>query len=113
MEALEREEVGPFRLEGSVPLETLQKTIEDLEKFFLPPSLLVAHLGAVSLDPEGILALCHGKTLPWEDGDPSDLELQEPLRILNAQGRLCAIGAARSDDRTLRPLKVFGTEGLL
>ena len=113
MESLEREEVGPFRLKDAVPLEIFRKMTEGFEKFLLPPSSLVAHLGAVTLAEAELRDLCQGKVLPWNNSDPSDLELQEPLRVLNVQGRLCAIGQVGADDRTLKPVKVFGLEGLL
>lgn len=115
MESLEREEVGPFRLVNSIPLEALQKTADRsiLESFLKPASFLAAHLGAVTLPEKELQGFCQGKPLPWDLGDPSDLELQEPLRILNERGRLCAIGQVGADDRTLKPVKVFGLEGLL
>ena len=115
METLEREEVGPFHLNHSVTLETLQKKNEtqNLEKFLLPVSLLVAHLPAVRLEAEELATFCLGKPINIRDIDPSDMELQEPIRVLNAEGRLCAIGEMRFNDKTLKPNKVFGIEGLL
>ncbi len=115
METLEREEVGPFQLGNSVTLDTLQKTSEpqNFEKFLLPVSLLAAHLPAVRLKAEELEAFCKGKPIGLGVVDPSDLELQEPLRVLNVEGRLCAIGEIRFNDKTLKPNKVFGVEGLL
>jgi tRNA pseudouridine55 synthase len=115
METLEREEVGPFHLNHSVTLETLQKTSEpqNFENFLLPVSLLVAHLPAVKLKGEELAAFCLGKPIGMSDVDPSDMELKGPIRVLNLEGRLCAIGEIRLGDKTLKPNKVFGVEGLL
>ena len=107
MEALERTRVGPFCIERSLNLDELKKNMEagDLSGMLLPISSLVAGLPEVVLEGPSLEAFCHGMAQPQKD-----LPLG-PVRVLNAQGRLCAIGEARPEE--LKPHKVFGVEGLL
>ena len=106
MEKLERTQVGPFLLGKALSLEEIQKRVEakDLSGMLLPSDLLAAHLPEVFLNESQLPALCLGQKLPWEKS------FSGPSRVLNPQGKLCAM--AEWEEGLLKPRKVFGLEGL-
>ncbi len=106
MEKLERSKVGPFTLSNAIALEEIQKKVEagDLSGMLLPSSRLAAHLPALELEEQQLTAICLGQKLNWEKAPAG------PMRLMNAQGRLCAIG--EWEEGLLKPKKVFGLEGM-
>jgi len=107
MEELKRTRVGPFTLQDALSLEEIQKGVEDqnLSGMLLPSGLLVRHLQEIQLNEVELNALCMGQKLK------SDRVETEVLRVMNAQGRLCAI-AQNLPEGILKPSKVFGLEGI-
>jgi len=108
METLQRTQVGPFRLKDSVTLEEIKKKVDggDLSSILLAPSRLVEHLPALKLEKGSLEILCHGVSVPAIGS------VQGTVKVLNEDGRVCAIGAVDKENR-LKPRKVFGLEGLL
>jgi tRNA pseudouridine55 synthase len=108
MEELQRTKVGPFSLRNSLTLEGIKKSVEaqNLSGMLLPASLLVDHLREIRLEEDQLKALCLGQKLK-----SGEMELGI-VRVMNAQGRLCAI-AENLPEGILKPRKVFGWEGLL
>ena len=107
METLERTQVGPFKIAQALGLEDVKKKMEEgsLSDMLLPSSLLVGHLPQVILEQKALEILCHGVVQSVKG------LLSGPVRVLNDQGRLCAIGEVESPEE-LKPRKVFGVEGL-
>lgn len=106
LESLRRTQVGPFSLAQAVTLEGLEK-IPALDKRWSclqPCSKLVSHLSAITLSTGSLKPLCQGQSLEWETPP------MERLRVLNQEGRLCAI--VESDGDRIKPYKVFGMEGI-
>jgi tRNA U55 pseudouridine synthase TruB len=93
-------------LEQTVKLEELEKAVERGQetRFLRPASGLVSHLPAVTLPEESLKLLCQGQAQKMA------LVPRERLRVLNWEGRLCAIAEAREDQ--IQPKKVFGLEGI-
>jgi len=108
MEQLQRTQVGPFSLENSFTLEEIKKNIEaqNLSGMLLASSLLVQHLPEVQLEGAQLTALCLGQKLK---SDRPEIGIS---RVMNAQGRLCAI-VENLPEGILKPRKVFGLEGML
>jgi tRNA pseudouridine55 synthase len=108
MEQLRRTQVGPFSLENSFTLEEIKKNVaaQNLSGMLLAPSLLVKHLPEIQLEENQLTALCLGQKLK---GDRPEIGLS---RVMNAQGRLCAI-VENLPAGILKPRKVFGLEGIL
>ncbi len=108
MEALERTRVGPFSLENSISLDEIKKNVEaqNLSGMLLASSLLVKHLPEIHLEESQLTALCLGQKLKSER---PELGL---FRVMNAQGRLCAI-VENMPEGILKPRKVFGIEGMV
>ena len=108
MEALERTRVGPFSLENSVSLDEIKKNVEaqNLSGMLLPSSLLAKHLPEIHLEESQLAALCLGQKLK------SDRPELGTARVMNAQGRLCAI-VENMPEGILKPRKVFGLEGMV
>jgi len=108
MEALERTRVGPFSLENSISLDEIKKNVEaqNLSGMLLPSSLLVKHLPEIRLEDSQLAALCLGQKLKSER---PELGI---ARVMNAQGRLCAI-VENMAEGILKPRKVFGLEGMV
>jgi tRNA pseudouridine55 synthase len=106
LENLRRLRVGPFSIEQSIPLKELEKALERGQgaELLRPPSDLVSHLPAVTLPKESLKPLCQGLVQKMA------LAPSEWLRVLNLEGRLCAIAGAREDQ--IRPKKVFGLDGI-
>jgi tRNA pseudouridine55 synthase len=106
LEALRRTQVGPFSMQQAHSLEYLKKAGEEGrgESLLLPASDLVAHLPSLTLEADALKTLCQGQ--PQRAGAPP----MERLRVLNGEGRLCAIVESTGD--WLKPQKVFGPEGI-
>ncbi len=107
MEQLKRTRVGPFFLQDAVTLEEIKKNIEaqNLSGMLLASSLLVQHLPEIQLEEAQLKALCLGQKLK------SDRPKMGISRVMNAQGRLCAI-VENLPEGILKPRKVFGLEGI-
>jgi tRNA pseudouridine55 synthase len=107
MEQLQRTQVGPFSLKNSFTLEEIKKNVEaqNLSGMLLAPSLLVKHLPEIQLEETQLTALCLGQKLK---SDRPEIGLG---RVMNAQGRLCAIVENLSEG-ILKPRKVFGLGGM-
>ena len=80
--ALRRERVGPWRVEDATPLGELTG-----REALLPPRALVADLPEVSLAPEELSAVAHGRDL----GRPGPTEGEAALLL---DGRLVAVARA-------------------
>lgn len=108
LEELKRTRVGPFILQDALSLEEIQKRVEaqNLSGMLLPSSLLVRHLREIQLNEAELKAFCMGQKLK------SDLVEMGTFRVMNAQGRLCAI-AQKLPEGILKPSKVLGLEGIL
>ena len=108
MEQLQRTHVGPFSLKNALSLEEIKKNVEaqNLSGMLLPSSLLVKHLPEIQLEESQLTALCLGQKLK---SDRSEMGI---ARVMNAQGRLCAI-VENLPEGILKPRKVFGLEGML
>jgi tRNA pseudouridine55 synthase len=107
MESLQRTKVGPFSLADSFSMEEVQNRMEksDLSGMLLPAGLLAGLLPALTPGEKELAFLCQGRPVDWV-GTPGK------ARILNLQGRLCAIGEVSEDGKVLKAHKVFGLEGL-
>jgi len=108
MEQLKRVQVGPFSLKNSFTLEEIKKNVEaqSLSGMLLAASLLVQHLPEIQLEEAQLRFLCLGQKLK------SDRPEMGIARVMNAQGRLCAI-VENLPEGILKPRKVFGLEGML
>lgn len=108
MEKLERTGVGPFLVEDAVSLDELEKLAGQggASECLRPSSDLVAHLPKLELGEGPLQEICQGKAVKVP-GSP-----EGRVRILNAHGRLVAIGEGTAVGE-LQPRKVFGMEGIL
>ncbi len=75
---LRRTAIGPFREEGSTPLEKVEPAC------LLPSLAAVAHLSRVEVGEEGALDIGHGKVLPAWEGDG-------PWAVTGPSGGLLAV----------------------
>jgi tRNA pseudouridine55 synthase len=110
METLRRTRVGNFKLSGSITLEQLKEKAASgkISEVLSDAQCLVSHLPGLRLEENEISDLCHGKKVKAR-GPMTGL-----IRILNSRGRLCAVGLEENAGEAvwLKPVKVFGPEGL-
>jgi tRNA pseudouridine55 synthase len=101
MSALEREAVGPFRVEDAVRLDALGPGTT-----LLPLSDALAHLPAVTVDPTMAVRLAQGQFIPAPGEAPDG-----PVRVLAEDGALLATAILRGhgEARLLAPEKVFNS----
>ena len=100
-EALTRTAVGAFGLERAASLEAIDA---DPAGHLLSPLLAVEHLPKVTVSPEQMADLRHGRRVDFnEHARPGD------VAMLDTQGRLVALGAIATNAKSLRPTKVFVT----
>ncbi len=106
LEALRRTQAGPFHPAQSISMEVFKRHegADQKESLLLPASQLVAHLPSLTLAEEALKPFCQGQAQKAPEG------ITGKLRVLNSAGRLCAV--AESSDGTLKPQKVFGSEGI-
>lgn len=99
MSALEREAVGPFRVEAAVPMDAL-----DMDTPLLSLSDALPHLPALHLAPEDAARLAHGQFVPVSPEIPDGA-----VRVVGPDGALLAIGTVRGqgEARLVTPEKVF------
>jgi tRNA pseudouridine55 synthase len=103
---LVRTRVGQFRLEDAATLEEIEQAAQ-AERLVLPPAEALAHLPALTLDADQARRVAQGMSVPWPVGSEAD----QPLRRLDAQGGLLAVGRAVAADGAclLRPETVLAT----
>ena len=112
LSALRRTESARFCVRDAVALDRLLEPDESWRERLVPPSRALGHLPALSLSAEETTRISHGHALtssePWSS-PLGDLATDEPARLLDPEGRLLAIGQARSegDGWTLRVLRGF------
>lgn len=97
---------GDFTLDNALPLATLQEAVSEgtWKQHMLPPETAVSHLPAISLDPDGLLAIYHGRTITFQVGP-----MEGFARAYSPNGRLVGILKPTEKHDVWRPFKVFVT----
>lgn len=101
MSALQRTEIGPFRVEESVPLAALHVT--SLEQHLQPPQRGLPGLPPLTLAPEDVKRVVNGLSIEA----PADLSAGE-VAALDTKGTLVAILKPKETGR-LAPYRCFAT----
>ena len=111
--SLRRTRAGDFKIEDAVSLEDLKEKAEasheDLAKLFLPPDAALSRHPLVHLTADEAQMTLQGVALRIEDGKVG-LEMGVPVRMLDENGRLIAVGFYEAASRSLRPRVVFSPE---
>ncbi len=112
LKGLLRTRVGPFRLEESLTLEEFEALLEtgELARALLPPSMLVAHLPVVEIEPETAGVLAHGQPITArQTRSPLPGKFGQLVRVETADGRLIALGRAAATEAGpgIAPIKVM------
>lgn len=96
--ALRRTAVGPFQVDGAVPLDRLEEN-DTVAAALLSPLQALRHLPVVRLDTEAVARVRNGRPVPGGEG------VEGSVAALAADDRLVAV--AEVDGALLRPRKVF------
>jgi tRNA pseudouridine55 synthase len=96
---LRRTRVGPFTPADAVPLDS---TSDAARSLLMPPAAAVAGLPRIVMPAEAVAQLRNGLAVP----DPECHSAGSAVAVFDAGGTLVAIAAA-TDERMLRPVKVF------
>lgn len=113
LETLRRTRSGLFTPSKALTMDELKKEMEseNLLTRLLRPGLLVGHLPEMRLEDDEIASICQGRPIEV-DLVGNDRISTGPLRVLNSENRLCAIGEVSNEGRLLKPKKVFGLSGI-
>jgi tRNA pseudouridine55 synthase len=111
--ALRRTRAGDFQIEGSMNLDELKAKVEggaDAADFILPMDAALSGLPFLHLTADEAQRALHG--IAFRLGDATGFEWldNEPVRMLEMDGRLIAVGFYDAASRSLRPRVVFSPE---
>lgn len=111
LEALRRTRSGPFDLSDAVTLEELQRNPASAAGRAIPLDRLLLDLPGARLTDEGRARVSHGqdvdRTHVWPE-DSACLETRAQwVRLLDAGGRLLALGTSADSPRALHPAVVL------
>ena len=100
---LRRTRAGKFNIEQSVTLENLEQ-IEDKQGALIPMDEAVSHLTAFTLNPDRV-----GKTKSGMSTRVFDAQFAvgQPIRMIDEDGKLIAIGAYDETENSVRPKVVL------
>jgi len=102
MSALVRTRVGPFSIEAAGPPDSLD--LETLSRQLVSPLLAVAELPRQSATAGELIEIYHGRRVEWSETTAGDAEL---VVLVDAEGRLAALGEFRSETGEFAPRQVF------
>lgn len=105
---LRRLAVGPFCVEQAVPLSACDPG--RVQAALIPPALALPWLAALTLDETEVSRVRQGKLLPPERV-PEATGPGAILRLLDAQGRLAALGEVLPERRGVKVARGFPAEG--
>ncbi|MGC8861494.1 MAG: tRNA pseudouridine(55) synthase TruB [Armatimonadota bacterium] len=107
MSALERTQVGQFRIEDSVTVEDLQEAAENgrLDLLVISMADALSELPCVTIGVEDVTRAANGMAVPCFGGDST----VGPVRIVSQDGRLVGCGEVSRDrfGSTVKPRKVL------
>jgi tRNA pseudouridine55 synthase len=111
LESLQRTRAGEFAIGSSVPLETIQREGAGALARLVPMTELLSKLPHVVVNERGARRAAHGNALAAEDlsgveRTPPQSPGDGPVRVLNADGALLAIGEP-GDRGVLQPVVVL------
>jgi tRNA pseudouridine55 synthase len=97
LESLRRTRAGEFRVERAVPLSVIQEEGTAALRRLVPVQSLLSRLPHVVVNERGARRAAHGNTLAAEDLWDADRTVPSrsapgPVRVLDAEGALLAIG---------------------
>lgn len=104
--SLRRTRAGDFKIEGAMNLDDLKAKMEagnGVADFLLPMDAALSGLPFVHLTTAEAERALHGIALHTEDGWQGG----EPVRMIDSEGHLIAVGFYDSASRSLRPRVVF------
>jgi tRNA pseudouridine55 synthase len=100
---LRRTRAGHFHISNAITLEELDSAT-DRPRFVVPMSEAVGHLPAFQLNEDRVAKTRSGLSSRTND----DFEAGRPVRMLDTQENLIAIGEFDSVEKTIQPKVVFG-----
>jgi tRNA pseudouridine55 synthase len=116
--ALRRTRVGRFDISQAITLREMDEAGAEgrLESLLIPPSDVISHLAKMSLEGQEIESVLQGRAIATEE---SRIECGEgtlgPVRLLDCDGRLVAVGEFDPSNKTIKPKVVLrgggGEEG--
>ena len=95
-----RTQVGPFKLDNALPIDSL-----DPQRDLLRPLLAVENLPQIVADPDQARRLANGMVI--EMAEMADEIAGSEIAIIGPDGVLLAIGEADQTRRIIKPVKVF------
>ncbi len=111
---LRRTRAGDFRIERAITLDDLQAKAEaggeELRDSLLPFDAALSKLPFMHLTADEARKLLHGMALQIGDGMESGWRTNDPVRMIDVEGRLIAIGFYDAASRSLHPRVVFSPE---
>jgi len=102
MSALVRTRVGPFSIEAAVAPDSLD--FDSLSRQLVSPLLAVAELPRQSATAAELVEIYHGRRVGWSEPAPGDAD---PVVLVDAEGRLAALGEFRAGTGEFAPRQVF------
>jgi tRNA pseudouridine55 synthase len=92
LETLRRTRAGEFGLDRSVPLDTIEADGSGAASRLVPMAALLQGLPSVVVNERGARRVAHGNPLSWEDLRDRGGPAEGPIRVLDPDGSLLAIG---------------------
>jgi tRNA pseudouridine55 synthase len=110
VETLRRTRVGPFSASEAIALDSDAATIMG---HILPTAAAVSELPRLTLKPEDVVAIRHGRAIPITRSGLAEDALAKDARIavFDAAGALVAVARIDEVGAMLRPEKVLATRG--
>jgi tRNA pseudouridine55 synthase len=114
LEELRRTHVGPLDVEQAISLEELESCAQEgnLRQKLMTPARALSELPGIRVEAGEKLKICHGRPISTEAAalNLSHLREEQPVRLLDSEDELVAIGAMASDRETIRPIVVLRSE---
>ncbi len=109
---LRRTRAGQFQIEDAVTLDRLIELIhsDSIAQVLLSPNAALSHLPAVHLDAGGVSRTLNGIDIRVEDTDASHWPKDQPVRMLDPDGQLTAVGIYDDKQGAIHPKVVIGNQ---
>ena len=107
LDALRRTAAGEFALREAIPLDAIEAAGTEAVRWVIPLERLLPRIPGVRLTERGSARVSHGNSVgPADLAEGAAPFAAGPVRLIDAQGRLMAIGNA-TPDGVLRPTVVL------
>jgi tRNA U55 pseudouridine synthase TruB len=103
LEALRRTRSGDFGIDGAIDIDELHEDPEAASGWIVPLERLLPNMPSVTVTDEGRLRVSHGRDLETVHYALKPTPEGAWIRILDAEGRLAAVGQAGGAEGSIHP----------